>query len=160
MSLADSVLEVAGMMEGDVASLQKESQGRLVPSSTVAAYAKMLRVAVKAAEGSGGPSLPVLTPAMQHLVEIEKAKAEFRKGRADGALKGGEKADAEEKNLGRLVGCIGGKSDADFVDVDSGMPCGAKMMVAGEVYILGEDGWLHFSQSDTEEVNRIKGGST
>ena len=70
-----------------------------------------------------------------HRSMIERAKGEFR---------GKVKPISEEEEEPRLVGCLGGPNDNDFVPVNPKMPVGARCSVNGNEYELKEDGQLHY----------------
>lgn len=140
MSLADAVLEIAQDMEDYPKILNGRDVAALEIEMVVASWVKQLRRAVTAAEGSTPPVNPLarlLTPEAQHMIEIEKAREEFRH-------KNARRAEAEENIDGTMRECVGGPAHGAFVPTPASMPCGAKTHVLeDQVYQLGEDGKLH-----------------
>lgn len=62
----------------------------------------------------------------------------------------------QEQTSGDIVDVIGGKANPDniptVVSIDSRMPVGAKTILNGDVYVLGEDRKLHFCPEETKKV--------
>lgn len=54
----------------------------------------------------------------------------------------------------------GGPGDDTCTTIPGDMPLGAKLMLLGGVYRLGEDGQLHYSERDTQEVRELGKGRT
>ncbi len=129
MSLAKAVLEVVNFMEDDVTSNTDS-----VVARQLLGYARMLKVAVQAHDGAGDrPTPPVMPAELQHAVMIEKARAEFRKGKQE-----------EEEKDPVVAPLVGGSSDGDCIPIDLAMPVGAKTQVNGQIYQLQADHKLHF----------------
>ncbi len=142
MALSDAILEIAEQLEG----VGKEAQ---TPNNFVFfSFANQLRTAVKASEGNQLPAQQArqvpLDPAYQNFMMIEKAKAELREKRAKELLR------EDGMNSGMAV-TIGGKSEATYVPIDPRMPVGAKTAIGLEVYVLEQDGKLHYSEVDTQD---------
>jgi hypothetical protein len=126
-------------------SLEKAGEEAEFPwKAVLGAFAAQLRIAVKAAEGPApAPTLPQQTYVPSHREMIERAKEEFRKKRA-----GGSPQPTPESEGGRMAEVLDGPSGGVMVAVDGGMPVGARMFVAGEVYEMGTDGKLHFARGE------------
>lgn len=139
-SLRETVLAIVEEMLAEAKDIS-EDHGAVYAVSTLKGYAKQLKIACKAA-GEEVPLVPApvnglsispgLMPQTQHALEIEKARAEFRK-RRDGVT-------AEERHGGDMVQVVGGPACPDEVatvqSIDPSMPLGARMVIAGGVYRL------------------------
>ncbi len=132
MSLADAVLAVATEMETEAEKCVHTEDACLMRS-----FAKQLRLAVKASQGNFSPQTTVLP---SQVMEDRAKQIRLRDQRIQ----------AEQEEASReLMVLHGGKSDATMTPVQRNMPIGAKIIRDGEVYVLGEDGRLCFSQEDT-----------
>lgn len=145
MSLYDAVGDVVkGMIEAEdeLKSMAESRQTR--DASTIrimlVSFRKQLEIALKASGGNnqfstmGNAQLPLM-PQTQHALEIEKAKAEFRKP--------SEKARQEEESEPKMSLCVNGPNEGLTVPIDPQMPIGAYTLVSGIRYVLSDDGKLH-----------------
>ena len=142
MSLAEAVLEVADAM--DEVGKESKKAGNSGAAVVLMSFARELRTAVKASAGTEAKPSASLAPEFQHLVEIEKARKQVREERMKGVG-----ADASEP---RMVEAVGGGLDGTMVAVDSGMPVGAKVAPAGQVYVLDSVGRLWYSEEETAKI--------
>ncbi len=142
MSLSEAVLVVADAMEKDVAECDFSSSAVAI----VRGYVRELRNLVKASQP-------------EH--------SSFPKIRQDGTIEGtksvpkpSQPLKSVEEELGNMVGNMimmtGGQSDGVIVPFDGNAPRDgtAKTLMDGEVYVLLNDGKLHFSESETEKYKR------
>ena len=126
MSLAEAITEIAGQMEDEAKQWDRDYQ------RVLNLFARMLRNVVKAVEGSPLTSpAPAMPAELQHAVMIDKARAEFRKGK-------------QEEQESRLIQMIDGPLAGDYIPVAPDMPIAAKTSIAGHVYQLQADSKLHF----------------
>ena len=135
MSLAEAITEIADQIDEDAESWTEVSFRRILYG-----YSRQLRSAVKAS-GGNQPTLnqaAIIAPEAQHFVEIQKARAEFRKSRD--VVQEGE----------RMTECRGGPMAGDHVTVPGEMPTGAKTAFGEWIYQLGEDGYLHYLEIEKE----------
>ena len=137
MALHDAVLEIAGDMQS-VADNGTNDGAKLL----LTMYAKMLRSAVKAAEGTAPNPINSLvlagTPesaALQDRLMVDKARAELRRG--------GDRALRQEQSEARVVTAVGGEEDGTYVPIDPHMPVGARCLLGSQTYELRADGQLH-----------------
>lgn len=156
MSLRDAIQVVIEDMEAEAqAKPGRDSDPRLN------AYAKQLRLMLKASEGEVQPTQQrLLLPEVQHDIEIQKAREEFRRQKvgspqtSPGLILGG--ADLEEAFDGVQTLCTGGPADDNWHAIDPKMPVGGKTMVAGAVYVLKQDTmggrFLEFSAEETAKL--------
>ncbi len=142
MSLSEAVLVVADAMEKDC-----DDHGSIsLPISFVKGYVRELRNLVKAAQPES---------------------SSFPKIRQDGTIEGTKSVPklsqpirSVEEELGNMVGNMimmtGGHSDGVIVPFDGNAPRDgtAKTLMEGEVYVLLNDGKLHFSEHETEKYKR------
>ena len=132
MSLKEAVLEIVQNMEDDLnadALDWASSDGR----AAVKGYARALKSACKAAADVPQGRVLTLDATSQHILEIEKARAEFRKDKKT-ELK---EEEASEKILEIMDGPLAGDSHL----MPANMPEGAKTSINGETYQL-RDGKL------------------
>lgn len=128
MSLAKAVEDVITYIETDADSCTDAVLGR-----QLLGYARMLKVAVQAHEGTAPAQVqaPVMPAELQHAVMIEKARAEFRK-------------DKQEEREPIVVEMADGPLAGDCAPISPEMPVGAKTRISGHVYYLDGDRKLHF----------------
>lgn len=145
--LSDAVLEIAAEMETEATA---ERDSNLTAEQLLLAfriffrsYARSLRTAVKASEGTviAGQSMTkegqqlFPSPEAQHAFMIEQAKQEFRRARQRG------EGQEEAEPIMRVV--ADGPCSGDSYPTSPSMPVGAKMEVAGLIYCLKPDNKLH-----------------
>src|SRR5579885_2911825 len=96
-----------------------------------------------------GGGMAGLTPELQHHLEVEKARSEFRKNKSVLQI--------EEKHDGDGVLIVGGPAENSFTTIDPGMPVGARTVIAGGVYKLTYDQEKNARRLvfDSEETNRV-----
>ncbi len=159
MSLADAIKEITEEMEQDLQQPELTADHKFA----VRFYHRLLKTALKASEGREGEStvglftggLP-LGP-MHHRQMIELAREEFRSAKK--STEGQEAVDSA--TVGLLALAVGGESDGDSVPIEPGMPCGAKTLLPGGVYVFGEDRMFHFSEEETTKYKtQQQGGKT
>jgi len=155
MSLPDAVLEIAADMEADADAMQ--ATGSPAIANSVRSYAKQLRRAVKAAEGSTpAPTVqqPVITPFMQHQLETEKARKEFRKNKIGGK----DMVQIEEDHQTRAVLMADGPFEGETIEVPGGMPFNSytRHPITGQRYQLQGDNQLHYMpEGEKQDPSRI-----
>lgn len=145
MSLKESMLDIAQQMEDD------ESDGlAITPGKTLRPYIRMIRAACKSAmDVPQGPKLQI-DPISQHILEIEKAKAEFRKTIKKEEIQ-------EEEQSESVLEIVSGPLKGDSHIMPSSMPVGAKTRIGEDTYQLQEDGKLHHipdGKKASEECDR------
>ena len=154
MSLGESILEIAGQIEADITNLPKPAKGTALEGGEVrmllVGYARQLRSAVKASEGSTPiASAPVRNcrrctapwtgegPFCLACQEDAKQQAEKRKFEAV----------AEESDRFQAAYVLDGPSfvegQSTLIQVASGMPLGAYTRITGERYRLTKEGLRH-----------------
>ena len=139
MALSEVILEIAEEMIEGSESEEIEDFPRLIR-----AWAKQLKVAVKASEGTAqtagmqydeqGRGTLFLHPDAQHFQMIEKARQELRDQR--------RKFEAQEMGETRMAVCEGGPAEGETVPISVDMPAGAKCTIDGKVYVLSDGGVL------------------
>jgi hypothetical protein len=144
VSLSEAILEIADDMDGDASNTASDL---VVLRNHMHSYARQLRRAVKAAEGSAPPPAarpePVYPPEVQTAIEVAKARKEFQKV-------GRPSVSGEEIAAGKLTEMIGGVNDKTFVEIDPAMQTGQGRIIGGQVYELRADGKLHYHEQETE----------
>lgn len=176
MSWKDAVLELAKAMEEEAADLKGADNRHelLYFIKSLQGHARSLRGIVNAAPDpvalgpnpipnyGFGPTIisPYGGPESQHALEIEKAKAEFRKP-------GKEKMNLIEMHEGGdMVEVVGGPACPDnaptYQAVDPAMPDQARMLLVGAVYQLhvsaGGRRQLVFDEVETQRLAAKKEG--
>jgi hypothetical protein len=144
------MLELADDMEKDAAEASRDDDRYFTPKE-VRSWAKQIRRAVKAAEGEPNQQNLglMLAPEMQHVLEIEKAKAEFR-----GKIKTDDGSLAEEI-AETMMEIVSGPAEGTFVKVAGGGKPGMKTVVDGAVYQIGASGnRLLFNATETAELKK------
>lgn len=134
MSLRDAVQSVVEEME------QRASESATFTAEDVRWFAKMLKIALRSSQGETNPaSQPILSPETQHMLQVEKARAEIR------AKRNAEDAQGLEKEGGeRMILCVGGPADATMTLAPMQLVEGqSRTRVAGGVYVY-KGGQLHF----------------
>ena len=151
MGLKEGVIAVVEEMERDAKVRHGEAQSVLLK------YSQWLRTLMIVA-GDSKPVERQWTPEEQTAILMAKAREEFKgKRRVKSDISQGLD-DLEVKSVGSLSA---GRSSAELVgggyddiptmmDIDPSMPFGAKILVGNGVFILEQDGKLHYSQKDTE----------
>ena len=131
MSLAKAVEDVITYIEADA-----ETTADAVLARLMLGYARMLKVAVQANEGTMSPQAQasIMPAELQHAVMIEKARAEFRKGK-------------QEEREPVIVELVDGPLIGDYAPIAHDMPVGAKTCISGHVYYLDGDRKLHFLET-------------
>lgn len=157
MPLPDAILEIADDMDAEAEEILEEEGQSVERVRILRRYARSLRTAVKAAEGSEPPksASPVLFPGMlgalatgQDIAEIAKAREAERRRRAEERAAGaGLGPDGQSTAL-----CEGGPADGSSVMCPANVPKGSKTVVAGAVYVMGSDGVARFSKEETEKL--------
>lgn len=152
MGLKEGVEAVVTEMEHEAKTRHGEAQ------SVLQKYSHWLRTLLIV----GGDAKPVerqWTPEEQHAIMVAAARREFReKRRISGSIDQGlEEVRVSEGD--RSVEIVGGRKEMTssmptFAVIDAAMPVGAKTLVDGDVYILNQDGKLHFSQKDSDVLNK------
>ena len=133
MSLQEGVIGIAQMLEEHAEQWLRDETD--ISPVHLRMFAQHLRILVKShPEQPVAPPAAVMPAELQHAVMIEKARAEFRKG----------KQEEKEPCVAQL---LGGASNGDCIPIDSQMPVGAKTRVGNEVYQLQVDHKLHFLAS-------------
>lgn len=132
MSLASVVLEIADVMERDVAGfadgLDKTTYNLI--SIMICGHARTLRMAVKAADNATTRKLPTDAEiAARQAAALERKQADALMLKQGGGY-----------NTAELVGS---GLDGDMVEIDPKMPIGAKMLIADKVWQLRDDRKLH-----------------
>lgn len=174
-SLREAVLDIVNEMLAEVKDLEGEDKDAASIAansylrSTLRGYARQLRTACKAAgedvpaqsqaqaSQMAGLSALLLNPQAQHVMEVDKYRAEFRKKK--------EMTPAEERYDGDMVEVIGGPAHLEGVSttqaVDPAMPIGASVPIAGGMYRLekGSDGVrkLVYNEERTKELQKVQG---
>lgn len=140
MSLAEAVSMVAESMD-------LEAQGTPAPEVAAALrrHVLNLRIAVKASAGA-----PSLAPDPNPIAAMQAAARREFSGRAR------QEEAAGEQTVGLVGGPVGSEDVPTFVQVAAAMPVGAKTVVAGSVYVLGEDRQLHYSEDETKRLKSVK----
>lgn len=160
MSLEAAVTIIADNMEKEAEDLKGKEETRYFCMS-LKSFARELRTAVKASEGSSlgfGPMNPMaalLTGVGPQTSEnnplIKAAREEFRNKK--------RKTEAEEglaANMIELVEAGTDNSTPTFVEFPNEAPVGAKTEIAGKVYELKEDRKLHFSLEETQKYHKTQ----
>lgn len=134
MSLASAILEYAD-------SLPEE----LKPIATT------LRLIVKASEGTTyAQPMPPLDPELEQMMKVA---AERKKIQAERRLLENvrdEQITAAGVSTAEVIGGPAATEGvASVVEIDPRMPHGAKVPLAGAVYVFQEDGKLHYSEAET-----------
>ena len=145
MSLATAVLEIADQMVGDIDVVSDP-----VVKVQILNYARQLRSAVKASEGSSFPIIPIADGKM--LNQPSPEEVQLRKQLA-------QASELEEQTTGfRMVevadGPMGSTETTTMIQIDSKMPERAKMFIGKEVYQLREDRLYH-CEEDTKKARGI-----
>jgi hypothetical protein len=175
MALPEAVLAIAVKMKEeatkDLGKGKDVERRAIVLQTRLESFASELETAVKAAEGLAAPQQPyhpgqLLTPQMQHVLEIEKEKEEFRKkkkGDKESPVITKAKADVEEQYLGEFRELVGGPQakddvEATFIPIDplDPPPAGAKTEINGTVYIMKDDQKFHYSEEETNKFQEKK----
>lgn len=138
MSLSEAVLEVAKTMREE----SEERRFDVELSRVLKSYARQLETVVKAVEGEARASIAALAvpPEMQHILEIEKARAEFRKPK---------NIESKEPIMTEIVD---GPLAGDYVSVEQDMPISARTSIDNNFYYLGEDKKLHLCSASNSVV--------
>ncbi len=170
MSWKDAVQGVAKEMLDEAEDLAyNQDAGSVYCRSTLKGYARTLKAICESAgdqsppvqfpimaPGVGGNfGFPMISPDLQHHLEVEKVKAsgEFKKAKSN--------VDIEERHGGDGTFAIGGPADGTYVVIDPNMPIGARSVFAGGVYKLvqvkeeGKDP-LRRLEYDEQETLRIQ----
>lgn len=173
MSLKDAILSIAEemLLEAEDLKGKPEDEASSYLHDSLKGWARQLKVACKAA---GDPAAQVIqpqslsalaSPNFQHILEIEKAKEEFRRAKQHEKI--------EERHLGGgMVEVVGGpaaphgadgKEVPTFQSVESEMPVGAFTELAGGIYQLQNHGGVQrlvFNEAQTErlKLSRVKRG--
>lgn len=134
MSLKEAIVDIVEEMEKEAEEYKHENRSLC---DTLKGYARSLKAACKSAgdsptSSSNGFSNLLVPPAVQHAMEVERAKSEFRKSK--------QGVNAEEQWDGDMVDVIGGPANPDGIpttqSIDPNMPLGAYTTLAGGVYQL------------------------
>jgi len=170
MSLPEAVLAIADRMKIEaVKEFPKGKDGVATKAMfleiRMQSFADELATAIKAAEGNAQPQQQwhpsqLLTPQMQNVLEIEKAREEMRKakGSPQSPIITKDKADIEERHAGEFRELVGGPMagddvEATYVPVDpqDPPPVGAKSEFNGVVYVMEADLKFHYSEEETKK---------
>lgn len=144
MALADAILEIAAAMAEeakDVGEPERHSaEAHLV--GTLRNYARQLRTAVKAAEGSALPAPAggrmILTPGQDEARVMAEARLEAQENK--------RKAAKQEGMLPKMYQVEGGPCGGETAAMDQSMPVGARTRLGGATYVLRADGLLHHEE--------------
>jgi hypothetical protein len=149
MSLRDSVREICSQMEAEAKEL--EEHGKYDETRTLGLYRRMLEVALKASEGED--LRPLILPAQNGLPPGQYEADLMRRAREE-ARAAKQRTDSIERHEGMAAPheLVGGTADGTMAPFPDGAPAGAKTVVEGQVYVLGEDRKLRFSQEETERL--------
>lgn len=135
MSLRDAVQSVVEEME------QRASESATFTAEDIRWFAKMLKISLRSSQGETAPipPQPILSPETQHMIQVEKARAEMR------AKRNAEDAQGLEREGGeRMVMCVGGPADQTMTLAPMQLVEGqSRTRVAGAVYVY-KGGQLHF----------------
>ena len=137
MALNQVILDIAGEME-KICCEGKET----VSVDTLRSFVSFLRIAVKSSPESEQGRID---PQVQHFLNIQKAREEFRREKG-----------VEEGSCMRQV--VGGSLDGDLIPSPTAMPVLAKTSINGEVYCLKEDGKLHLEEIPSKEGSPNENG--
>ena len=158
-NLKDAVLSIAEEMIQEANDLKdkRNDVGQAFLHDSLKSHARTLRAVVRAAgdDPVPGAQAPLLTPMSQHVQEIEKARAEFKKPKKDLI------AIEERYEGGDMVQVVGGPASEDgatYQNVDPQMPIGARTHLAGGIYQLRKEGdkprQLVFDEQETQRVKQ------
>lgn len=134
MSLRDAVQSVVEEME------QRASESATFTAEDIRWFAKMLKISLRSSQGETTTApQPILSPETQHMLMVEKARAEMR------AKRNAEDAQGLEREGGeRMVMCVGGPADATMTLAPMHLVEGqSRTKIAGAVYVY-KGGQLHF----------------
>lgn len=135
MSLRDAVQSVVDEME------QRASEPATFTTEDIRWFVKILKIALRSSQGEIAPipPQPILSPETQHMIQVEKARAEIR------AKRNAEDAQGLEKEGGeRMILCVGGPADATMTLAPMHLVEGqSRTKIAGGVYVY-KGGQLHF----------------
>lgn len=161
MSLPEAITAIIERIEKEAEDMEDgkyvhERQARKAMQS----FANELKVAVEAVKGIvSTPSLNFPTPvdaAAYHRRMIDEARLEMRKAKGL-STENISAINLEESHSPKFVQAIGGKSDGCSIPLDPNFRAGAETSpIAGDIYQLGEDGYLHFIR---EQATIIPGKS-
>jgi hypothetical protein len=184
MSLAEAVLEIADEMEkvADDETISRDSLQREL-LSWIKQIRRLCKVSGgvstpgpeiilgRVEKVLGGTHLPtpagsVISHTMGNVVparafdpwplaEKERLEREARKVEQRALEEASVRLQREEAGSD-MAYLVGGLSEGDLLPIQPSMPVGGKTMVAGQVYVLGKDKKLHFSQEDTTRWNERK----
>lgn len=141
MSLAEAVLSVAEEMEKEAKHFEGDTSVSLTARIAIEAYAKQLRIAVKASQGNFPPQTTVLP---EQVMEDRAKQIRLRDQQVEAY---------QEENSRQLTLLQGGDSDGVAISAPPNLPVGAKTLQAGQVYVKGEDQLFHFSPEETENYH-------
>lgn len=134
MSLRDAVQSVVEEME------QRASESATFTAEDIRWFAKMLKISLRSSQGETAPSpQPILSPETQHMIMVEKARAEMRAKRNAEDVQGLEREGGE-----RMIMCVGGPADTTMALAPMHLVEGqSRTKIAGAVYVY-KGGQLHF----------------
>lgn len=142
----ETILEVAEEM------LEEADPNNPYPHASLRNFSKQLKLICKVADDYSPKQKPTVSVEMQHILEVEKAKKEFRKSN--------KSADMEERFDGDMIEVVGGPvTSLDGVPVlqaiDPLMPEGAYTQLAGGVYQLKSTNGVKRLEFDEEQTKRV-----
>lgn len=161
-NLKEAVLSIAEEMTQEANDLKESGKDPVHDylHDCLKGYARALRVMAKAAGDDPQPVQaqvlnPLLTPSMQHIQEIEKARNEFKKPQRDMV------AVEERYEGGDMVEVVGGPAAPEsegfvYENVDPQMPLGAYTHKAGAVYRLEKQEGKRRLVYDEAQTLRVK----
>lgn len=168
--LAEAVAMIAEEMEREAQDLKEVGDaGSAFCAMTLKGFARQLRVALKSGEGPGtvqmqpqsGPGPLIIPSHSADLGNLLLHPAGITDPRVAEALKQDQlarqrrRAQTQEGLEPVQRELIGGPGDDVYTlaPVDALMPTGAKVHVNGKVYVLREDGKLHFDADETTKLS-------
>ena len=139
MGLREAVESVMNQMDGEASIRHGEA------SAVLEKYVGMLRLIFQASKGEFGQGRSQVSAEMQHSVEIQKAKEEFKRGKIvpqEGEW--GQFQEAEGPRMAELSGGPGTEEGLTIIRVPRDVSLGEEVFVGKHLYVYGEDGRLHY----------------
>lgn len=175
MSLQSAILLIAEDLEKEAVENIEDITAKTY-SKVLRTYARQLRTAITASEGSvesevqkmtekevicshkpkgkGFCHCPTLVPVAcsvcQLCVSCGKPIPSFDAPKPK-VRKPEDDTDIEDKFRGQMAECVGGTSDLIMHPVEPGIPIGARMWICDQIYEMNKDGRLHYQEQATIE---------
>lgn len=150
MGLAESITDLCDELEEVAQRIEKGDEDNL-SHLAIRTYIRQMRRLVKQSKedqvnhaliGSHTGMIGPMSPFNQTPSAATIAKAEQQKVKSHIAA---------EEGIGASMTILeGGNAHGDYAPVE-GMPMGAKTIVGGQVYVLKNDGKLHYSKEETDK---------